>query len=146
MKNTKKNNKGFSLVELIVVVLIMAILAVALAPQVMKWVDRSRQATDLSSYDSLIDAAQLSCVSAVPEHTLTVTMSKDNNVSITNSGTSVTSSTTGNDGKFVAAMERNLPGYASIKIKANVTSTYAFTIDNTGKISKTFVPGEVSAD
>ncbi|MCI5848904.1 MAG: type II secretion system GspH family protein, partial [Lachnoclostridium sp.] len=39
MKRTKKNNKGFSLVELIVVVLIMAIIAVALAPQVMKWVN-----------------------------------------------------------------------------------------------------------
>ena len=32
MEKTKKNNKGFSLVELIVVVLIMAIIAVSLAP------------------------------------------------------------------------------------------------------------------
>lgn len=42
----KKNNKGFSLVELIVVILIMAIIAVALAPQVMKWVGESRKSTD----------------------------------------------------------------------------------------------------
>ena len=42
----KKNNKGFSLVELIVVILIMAIIAVALAPQVMKWVGRSSESTD----------------------------------------------------------------------------------------------------
>ena len=42
----KKNNKGFSLVELIVVILIMAIIAVALAPQVMKWVGRSGENTD----------------------------------------------------------------------------------------------------
>ncbi len=45
----KKNNKGFSLVELIVVVLIMAIVAVALAPQVMKWVQNSRIASDLQT-------------------------------------------------------------------------------------------------
>ena len=45
----KKNNSGFSLVELIVVVLIMAIVAVALAPQVMKWVENSRIATDLET-------------------------------------------------------------------------------------------------
>ena len=45
----KKNNKGFSLVELIVVVLIMAIVAVALAPQIMKWVQNSRIATDLQT-------------------------------------------------------------------------------------------------
>lgn len=42
----KKNNKGFSLVELIVVILIMAIIAVALAPQVMKWVGESKKSTD----------------------------------------------------------------------------------------------------
>ena len=42
----KRNNKGFSLVELIVVILIMAIIAVALAPQVMKWVGSSRDSTD----------------------------------------------------------------------------------------------------
>ena len=36
MCEKKRNNKGFSLVELIVVILIMAVIAVALAPQVMK--------------------------------------------------------------------------------------------------------------
>ncbi len=45
----KRDNHGFSLVELIVVVLIMAIVAVALAPQVMKWVENSRIATDMEN-------------------------------------------------------------------------------------------------
>lgn len=58
MKRTKKNNKGFSLVELIVVVLIMAIIAVALAPQVMKWVNESRISADASTYDSVVAACQ----------------------------------------------------------------------------------------
>ena len=58
MKRTKKNNKGFSLVELIVVVLIMAIIAVALAPQVMKWVNESRKSADASTYDSVVAACQ----------------------------------------------------------------------------------------
>ena len=43
----REDNRGFSLIELIVVVLIMAIIAVALAPQVMKWVENSRVASDL---------------------------------------------------------------------------------------------------
>lgn len=60
MKTLKKNNKGFSLVELIVVILIMAIIAVALAPQVMKWVDESKVSTDnnnKATMKSAIDAA-----------------------------------------------------------------------------------------
>ena len=50
-----KKNAGFSLVELIVVVLIMAIIAVALAPQVMKWVENSRIASDLQTRTDIED-------------------------------------------------------------------------------------------
>ena len=60
MKTLKKNNTGFSLVELIVVILIMAIIAVALAPQVMKWVDQSKVSTDVNNRANLkssMDAA-----------------------------------------------------------------------------------------
>lgn len=42
----KKNNKGFSLAELIVVVLILGILAVAVTPQIMNWVNKSKAGKD----------------------------------------------------------------------------------------------------
>lgn len=42
----KKNNKGFSLAELIVVVLILGILAVAITPQIMNWIDKSKVGKD----------------------------------------------------------------------------------------------------
>ena len=58
MKNLKKNNKGFSLVELIVVVLIMAIIAVALAPQIMKWVKNSRITADQNACGNIKAAVQ----------------------------------------------------------------------------------------
>ena len=40
----QKNNKGFSLVELIVVIAIMAVLVGVLAPQLIKYVEKSKDA------------------------------------------------------------------------------------------------------
>lgn len=54
----KTNNKGFSLVELIIVVAIMAILIGVLAPQYIKYVERSRVAADENIADSLTAAVQ----------------------------------------------------------------------------------------
>ena len=46
MKKHNLDNKGFSLVEIIIVIAIMAILAAALAPQLIKYLETSRNAAD----------------------------------------------------------------------------------------------------
>lgn len=58
----KKNNKGFSLVELIIVIAIMAILIAVLAPQFTKYVDRSRQSNDAAMVTSVVNAMQAAAV------------------------------------------------------------------------------------
>ncbi len=54
----KTNNKGFSLVELIIVIAIMAILAGAIAPALIKYIDKSRKSNDVSSAKTIKTAIE----------------------------------------------------------------------------------------
>lgn len=55
----KTNNKGFSLVELIVVVAIMAVLMIVVAPQLLRYVDKTRQQRDESATAELEHAIEI---------------------------------------------------------------------------------------
>ena len=52
--NKKKNNKGFTLVELVIVIAILAILVGLLAPQYTKYVEKSRKTADASNMDEIV--------------------------------------------------------------------------------------------
>ena len=54
----KKNNKGFTLVELIVVLVILAILAAILTPALLGYIDRARSEKDYSTAQTVRVAAQ----------------------------------------------------------------------------------------
>lgn len=58
-RDKKKNNKGFTLVELVVVVAILAILVGLLAPQYTKYVEKSRKAADASNLDNLVKGLEV---------------------------------------------------------------------------------------
>lgn len=57
LKKKKANNKGFSLVELIIVIAIMAILVGIVGTQVIPYLERSREAKDQQILSSLNTAA-----------------------------------------------------------------------------------------
>ena len=54
--NKKNNNKGFSLVELIIVIAIMVVLVAVIAPQYLKFVNNSKISTDVQTASDMATA------------------------------------------------------------------------------------------
>ncbi len=53
LREMKKNNKGFSLVELIVVIAIMVVLIAVLGSTILGYVEKSKHSKDISALDSI---------------------------------------------------------------------------------------------
>lgn len=121
MKKKNANNKGFSLVELIVVIAIMAVLVGVLGPQFMKYVEKGRQSTDIQTVDNIATALKTYYTDHEPSATpLSLSISK---------GTAVTT-----DPAVTNA------GLGASKLKsANWTITITYTKD-TGAISYSIAP------
>lgn len=74
----KMNNKGFSLVELIIVVAIMAVLIGVLAPAYLQYVEKSKKTSDCTALGSAMDAMEICAADPALDwknETITVTVS-----------------------------------------------------------------------
>jgi type IV pilus assembly protein PilA len=144
----KMNNKGFSLVELIVVVLIMAIIAVALAPQVMRWVENSRKSNDIESYNSLVTACN---TASTDEAVVTAVKGATGGLTITLSASGV-GGTGWSNTALANNIKRTLPelndGNDKIKITSSdwASNTYVITLTFSSgdgiKVSRTSAPNK----
>lgn len=92
-KKKKNNNKGFSLVELIVVIAIMAVLVAVLAPQFTKYIDQSRKSNDAATVSGIVTAVQVGIADTtnynIPEATYTITLTTTKAV-VQKNGTEIT--------------------------------------------------------
>ena len=61
MKKLTKNNKGFSLIELIIVIAIMAVLVAIIAPNLTKYLGSSKKNTDSKNLDE-IESTLKTCI------------------------------------------------------------------------------------
>ncbi len=86
-----KKNSGFSLVELIVVIAIMAILVGVLAPAYLKYVEKSRKSKDIDAISEMMSAADKIAVDdedVTESTTFTITAgSKKLTLAVANGGT-----------------------------------------------------------
>ncbi len=122
-----KNNKGFSLVELIIVIAIMAILAAAIAPALIRYINKARMADDLTAAGEIVSAAN------------TAMTNEKCNDAVMKSGASITVSengVTGSPSELVAEMSATLPNGAKKKYVKGLTNTtdYKMTFDATKNI------------
>ncbi len=131
-KKRKLGNKGFSLVELIIVIAIMAVLVAVLAPQYLKYVEKSRVSKDDANANQLLTAVQV----AMTDETIAAAVAQlaaDPTIVMATTGTTSTDATTG--ALINAELTSTVGGWATISVTSNTYSNdathdvYTITID-----------------
>lgn len=112
MKKKNKNRKGFSLVELIVCLVIMAILAAALVPTLIGYIKQTRQSNYKNECASAVSAAQTIISSAYADSNGTYVnqMTPGDNVKLSTDGTALAGDPSTVDAMAVVKKLAEVPG------------------------------------
>ena len=140
-KQKSLTNKGFSLVELIIVIAIMAVLVGVLAPQYIKYVEKSRVSADAQQVEEFTGAMTVlaSDVDVTLDSTKTYTVTSDPTGKITIS----------NDLKTIFDSLGSVDTAKNYSYKSTSYKAQAITIslayDGTAKVWKVTVTGQPNA-
>lgn len=133
----KMNNKGFSLVELIIVVAIMAVLIGVLAPAYLQYVEKSKKTTDCTAVGDIMNAIET--IAADPAITWPAA---GMSATLTSTGTTYSDTANGDLNKIVPSADVALSGQwsgDSIAINAskgtNGIVTFTLTMSNSQELS-----------
>lgn len=145
--NKKMNNKGFSLVELIIVVAIMAVLIGVLAPAYLQYVEKSKKTADCSAIGSILDAYEV--VAADPSVAWSATDAQT--IEITSSSCTYTGTTAVVNAVTAIAKPdkaRITGSWSNIKFTATKDSngSVTFAIDASSTMKKTDASGSNGID
>ena len=125
-KRNKKDNKGFTLVELVIVIAILAILVGLLAPQYTKYVEKSRKAADASNMDEMVKVVKVLAADPASELPAAVyTIQISNTAGDTATSVDSDEKTTGKPGKAAIekALDESIPNWKSTNTNLSSQNT-----------------------
>ena len=128
-----KNNKGFSLVELIIVIAIMAILVGVMAPQLIKYIEKSKVSADTQAADSIHTAV----LTAMMDPEVVNESAYNNNFKAYETATSATTLSTGNTTNVIGSAAGEILGgsFVTTQLKSTNASDISFKIVGNNKVS-----------
>ncbi|MDD7326681.1 MAG: prepilin-type N-terminal cleavage/methylation domain-containing protein [Lachnospiraceae bacterium] len=137
-KVAKKNNKGFTLIELIVVIAIIAVLAAILAPQYLRYVEKSRVTSDASTAKEIKNAVQTAMSDPDVSEILPVTVTwtgTDGKIKV--GDTDIKDATGTGLAAELGKTFKEVPTMKSQKWKTYNNATYTVTVSDAGSGSVT---------
>ena len=121
-KNKKKDNTGFTLVELVIVIAILAILVGLLAPQYTKYVEKSRKTADASNMDEMVKVIKVFAAdpaNELPTGKYVLTIGTDKTTCPEATGTAGTDgTTTGGNAGLKKELDASIPDWEKTKVKS----------------------------
>jgi type IV pilus assembly protein PilA len=141
----KTNNKGFSLVELIIVIAIMAILAASLAPALIRYIDKSRRSSDLTSASSIKSAFETAITDEAANSEVQSLLGTSSSVKLVDFSTDGTISVLTSGDNFKTEFTTNLK-VAKVKVKytKNGATHFSAYVDKNMEMSVYAVGGTSS--